>query len=1433
MKEKSKLFKIKLLFITSIFLLVIGAWFLLLWYDIQNQQKRLYETVESQAFLIFQGGRPENLPKDSTIRHLTGLYNQLNRSVKGFGKTGEFVLGRLKNDTVFFYSGLPDQYNTPQFAISLNKTIPIWLSLTQPKSGTLIGKDYKHKFVIAAYKPIPSLGLGLVAKIDLQELIVKYLIILICLMIAAAIIILVFIMIIKNMYKSNIKELKLINEKLNAEITVREKLQSEVLESEQRYALGLTEQKKSFEMIEMLRQSIDCHYDGAYWMNTDNRFIYVNEAGCRVLGYTLEEMLRMHVSHVNPTATDEKLSSVWEKLREQKFFIAQSVHRRKDGSEFPVEISTTYVKFENQEFNCGFARDITERKQTEETLKESEERYRAVIETTDTGYVVLDEQGRVIDANFNYVRLTGYDSLLDILDKHITEWIAPYDLERNQSEVIRCYETGIVKNLEIDYQQPDGVIIPVEINAHSVKTQNGIVIVSLCRDITLRKQTEEILQESEEKFRRMFETSRDFLFLTTMDGRIIDVNQSASTLSGYSLEELKGMKIQDLYLNTGDRDVFLKKISEQGFVENLEIMGRKKDGTIAETLVTSTLVKNKNGKVTGLQGSIKDISERKRVEAALRESEERFRMIFEQAQFGLTIADSRFRFITANPAFCKMIGYTAKELSTLTFANITPAYRVEIDTINAEAMSRKEKKQYVTEKQYLKKDGSLFWGSLVSTPVHDNEENIICYISMIQDINEKKYIEDALSESQEKFRSIFENSAAGVALVGLDGRYMMVNPAFCEIFGYSAGELLTFDLVNNTHPDDIEITNKIVDELLNNRGKGLRYATRYIHKDGHVIWAEVSSVLVFDANDKPFYFIKHVIDNTKRRLAEDEIRRHNMQLQGLLRISQFKAKDIQGLLDYAMNEAIELTESKLGYIFLYDEITKKLTHVVCSNIIKNECKIENPQIVYDLDRVGRLGIVVQKGKPYINNNYEKNNEDEKGLPKGHLKLNKLLALPIIVDGKIVATIGVGNKPSDYDHTDTQQLIVLVDSVWKMVEKQKFQEELIIAKEKAEESDKLKSAFLANMSHEIRTPMNAILGFSQLLTQSDQPEDKKVRFSNLIRDRALDLLRIIEDILDISKIEIGQMILRESQTNIGDTLQELYSYYQNRMALKHDANFKFSLEIDPQLKNLNIQIDGQRLKQILMNFLDNAFKFTFEGHITLGCTMYSLSEILFSVSDTGIGIPPDKQDVIFDRFRQADEAVISRKYGGTGLGLSIAKGLSDLMGGKIWLKSEINAGTTFFFSVPYKYGVVSEIEQKDTIGLIDVVWDHKTFLVVEDDEGSAEFLNEILSVTKAKIINVFTGKEAIEVFNVNPNIDLVLLDIRLPDESGFDVARAMKKIRPEIPIIAQTAYTSNSDKIECLNAGCNDFIAKPIQYNKLMELLVQYLGKNGHNLKNPV
>jgi signal transduction histidine kinase len=382
-----------------------------------------------------------------------------------------------------------------------------------------------------------------------------------------------------------------------------------------------------------------------------------------------------------------------------------------------------------------------------------------------------------------------------------------------------------------------------------------------------------------------------------------------------------------------------------------------------------------------------------------------------------------------------------------------------------------------------------------------------------------------------------------------------------------------------------------------------------------------------------------------------------------------------------------------------------------------------------------------------------------------------------------------------------------------------QTELIISRDKAEESDRLKSSFLANMSHEIRTPMNAILGFSSLLPEPSISAEKKQFFCKIIEERTKDLLRIINDVLDISKIEVKQMSILESDGNLRDLINQLYEYYKSMIEnqeQKKSLKLKVSYEIPDEYSS--VCMDFVRLNQIISNFIDNAIKFTKEGSVEFGCRKEE-NRLLFFVKDTGIGIPKEKQNIIFDRFRQADEST-SKAYGGTGLGLSISKGLIDLMKGEIWMESEEKKGTAFYIKLPYRPAspVTEEIyfNREKNASLI------KKLLIVEDDIYNTTFIKELLSKSSFVCRYVETGKDAIEEINKNSDFDLVLLDIRLPDINGKDVAKYIKAKHPGIKIIAQTAYASDRDRKSCMESGCDGYISKPYDKHSFMNIIYRYL-----------
>lgn len=419
------------------------------------------------------------------------------------------------------------------------------------------------------------------------------------------------------------------------------------------------------------------------------------------------------------------------------------------------------------------------------------------------------------------------------------------------------------------------------------------------------------------------------------------------------------------------------------------------------------------------------------------------------------------------------------------------------------------------------------------------------------------------------------------------------------------------------------------------------------------------------------------------------------------------------------------------------------------------------------------------------------------------------------DGTPIHSIGTvlditAQKKTEFELKKQNQEFAALNIEFKAQNKQ-----LKKAKDKAEESDRFKSAFLANMSHEIRTPMNGIIGFSNLLNQRDLSEAKREEFTDTINKSCQQLLGIVNDIIDISKIQTGLIEIKKEATSINNVFTELYSFYKQR-ALSNGIE----LSMYPSFSGNEdiVFTDKVKLRQILDNLLSNAMKFTHSGHIEYGYKLKD-NKLEFSVQDTGIGISDEEQQIIFGRFNQAKHD-IAINYGGTGLGLSIAKAYVEKLDGDIWVKSEEGKGSTFFFTLPYN-PIIQEINESPPT-LKNITTNKKiTVMVVEDDDINFLLINEIFLILNAEILRAKTGAEAIEHFLNNKRINLVLMDIKLPDISGFEVTKQLISINDSVPIIAQTAYALEGDEEKALNAGCVDYISKPIDRNILIHKINQY------------
>jgi len=380
--------------------------------------------------------------------------------------------------------------------------------------------------------------------------------------------------------------------------------------------------------------------------------------------------------------------------------------------------------------------------------------------------------------------------------------------------------------------------------------------------------------------------------------------------------------------------------------------------------------------------------------------------------------------------------------------------------------------------------------------------------------------------------------------------------------------------------------------------------------------------------------------------------------------------------------------------------------------------------------------------------------------------------------------------------------------------------LLIAKNKAEESDRLKSAFLANMSHEIRTPMNGILGFADLLKDPGLSSEQLEEYIKIIEKSGIRMLNIINEIIDISKIEAGLMKLDIMETNINEQIEFIYTFFKPEVEAK---GMKLTFRNYLPAKEVILNTDREKVYAVLTNLVKNSIKYSKEGTIEIGYIKRDKS-LEFYVKDTGIGIPKNRQETIFERFIQVDIADKMAQQG-AGLGLAITKAYIEMLGGKIWVESEVGIGSTFYFTLPYNADLTKETVDRQIYSSDKTDLNRKLkILIAEDDNVSEMLLKSELKTLSNEILIARTGFEAVEICHNHPDLDLVLMDIRMPEMDGYEATRQIRKFNKQVVIISQTAFGLSVNRDKSIESGCNDYIAKPIKKNELLSLIQKYFKK---------
>ncbi len=400
-------------------------------------------------------------------------------------------------------------------------------------------------------------------------------------------------------------------------------------------------------------------------------------------------------------------------------------------------------------------------------------------------------------------------------------------------------------------------------------------------------------------------------------------------------------------------------------------------------------------------------------------------------------------------------------------------------------------------------------------------------------------------------------------------------------------------------------------------------------------------------------------------------------------------------------------------------------------------------------------------------------------------------------------------------------IIFLFTLMDVTRQEKARKDMLRLKEKLEENDTLKSIFLSNISHEIRIPINSIVGFSELLNIGNITPDEKREYINIIKNQSSTLLKLIDDIAELAKFETGDVNISKSPCNLNLLLNELLTSFSQMKKLQKKDHIELRLNI-PDKNGILTYTDSGRLYQLMSNLISNAIKFTEKGFVEFGYTLRDDARIEFFVKDTGIGLSKEEQKYIFDRFSKIEET-IARKYEGAGFGLSIAKGITKLLGGKIWIESEKGKGSAFSFYIPYEEIPGSTIDHSldEEIAFTGYNWKGKLILIVEDDDVNYKFIETLLLENNAKILRAKNGNQAIELCKSINKIDLILMDIKMPEMDGYEATREIRNLNKTIPIIAQTAFASDENRQKCLEAGCNDQISKPIDIEELLTKINNY------------
>ncbi|MCX6154845.1 MAG: PAS domain S-box protein [Candidatus Kapabacteria bacterium] len=689
----------------------------------------------------------------------------------------------------------------------------------------------------------------------------------------------------------------------------------------------------------------------------------------------------------------------------------------------------------------------------------------------------------------------------------------------------------------------------------------------------------------------------------------------------------------------------------------------------------------------------------------------------------------------------------------------------------------------------------------VRSKLQGNDELARIAFAMNQMFDQIIANQNKLSESQLKYRQLFDSIMDSFVRMTIDGNILECNPSFELMLGYSHDEITNLTSKSITPDKWWKIDSSFLHEEILPFGFSSVYEKELIKKDGSVIPVELRTFSISNAVSGQLSLWSIVRDITERKKTELILQESETKLRAIFESSRYAiGVSLKGIHVLANPSYLKL--------FGYDNIDSLIGTSILDNIA--------PDFQNDIMQKIQLRAANKNLPSFYETRGRRNDGHEFDMEvnvSSYNLQNEKFTLVTIRD------ITERKNSEELLLEQNKNLEAQYEEYMILNEKLRIINfDLEAAKGKAEESDKLKTAFLQNISHEIRTPLNGIIGFSNLLNEADVSKDEITEYSCVIKQSGKRLIEIVNNVIDISKIETGMIELNIQSFSLNALIEDLYEFFLPMAELK---SLKLNYII-PQNNESSIVSDESKIVQILTNLINNAIKFTFAGSINFG---YKIIDelILFFVEDSGIGIPDGMNNRIFERFVQVDLS-ITRGYEGAGLGLAISKGLVELLGGYISFKSELNKGTKFEFSIPYS-PIQKTNKQESLTKEISIESNIEAkILIAEDDFTSFRLLQTSLKNKNYELILAENGQKAVEMVLHNSDIDIVFMDIRMPVMDGFEATRQIKKLRPQLPVIAQTAYAFSEEKMQIMTAGFDDYISKPIDLNKIKFLIEKFVNK---------